>query len=186
MAGQRADAKRNYAHILGVAQEEVAAHGADASLERIARVAGVGSATVRRHFPGRRALLEAVFREQTETLCLHARDLMGRSDPRAALLDWLDALAAYIASARGLAVTLLPDGMVDQDGGSSCSTELSAAAQPLVQRAAQAGAVASGVTATDLITLIVGIVLATENCSDPAGETTRLLVLALNGISPRT
>ncbi|MEU9345259.1 helix-turn-helix domain-containing protein [Streptomyces sp. NPDC048278] len=185
MAGRRADARRNYAHILEVAQDEVATRGADASLERIARVAGVGSATVRRHFPGRRALLEAVFREQTETLCAHARELMGQSDPRAALLEWLDAFAEYVASARGLATALLPDGMADRDGGTSCSTELGTAAQPLVERAARTGAVAAGVTATDLITLIVGIVLATENCTDPAAETTRLLTLALDGISPR-
>ena len=57
---QRADARRNYARILAVAEEEVATHGAGASLEQIARAAGVGSATVRRHFPTRRALLEAV------------------------------------------------------------------------------------------------------------------------------
>ena len=57
---QRADARRNYARILAVAEAEVAEHGANASLEQIARVAGVGSATVRRHFPTRRALLDAV------------------------------------------------------------------------------------------------------------------------------
>ncbi len=51
MTGQRSDARRNYQRILAVAEAEVAAHGADASQEQIARTAGVGSATVRRHFP---------------------------------------------------------------------------------------------------------------------------------------
>ncbi|MYV55588.1 helix-turn-helix domain-containing protein, partial [Streptomyces sp. SID3212] len=86
MAVQRADARRNYERILAEAEKEVAAHGADASLEQIARTAGVGSATVRRHFPGRRALLEAVFHERIEVLCARARELADAPDARAALL----------------------------------------------------------------------------------------------------
>ncbi|MFG2937838.1 TetR/AcrR family transcriptional regulator [Streptomyces sp. NPDC048282] len=184
MAGRRADARRNYAHILAVAEKEVAAHGADASLEQIARVAGVGSATVRRHFPGRRALLEAVFSEETEVLCADARELVGHSDPRAALLEWLDALAAYVAASRGLATLLLPDGIAEHEDDGTCSPRLHAAAEPLVRRAAQAGAVAPGTTAADLVTLIVGIVLATEQHPAPATEAARLLALAVQGISP--
>lgn len=72
MSAQRADARRNYLRILAVAEEEVAAHGADASFEQIARTAGVGSATVRRHFPSRLALLETVSRERVEALRAHA------------------------------------------------------------------------------------------------------------------
>ena len=59
----RADARRNYERILAAAQQAFAAHGADASLEGIARQAGVGSATLHRHFPSRHALLDAVFHE---------------------------------------------------------------------------------------------------------------------------
>ncbi|MFE3383193.1 TetR/AcrR family transcriptional regulator, partial [Streptomyces anulatus] len=51
MTGQRSDARRNYSRILAVAEAEVARHGAAASLEQVARTAGVGSATVRRHCP---------------------------------------------------------------------------------------------------------------------------------------
>lgn len=72
---QRADARRNYARILEVAEAEVAAHGANASLEQIARTAGVGSATVRRHFPTRHALLEAVSRERIALLAARAQEL---------------------------------------------------------------------------------------------------------------
>ncbi|MFG2940330.1 TetR/AcrR family transcriptional regulator [Streptomyces sp. NPDC048282] len=185
MAGQRADARRNYAHILAVAEKEVAAHGADASLEQIARVAGVGSATVRRHFPGRRALLEAVFSDQTTALCVRAGELVEHDDPRAALLEWLDAFAAYVATSRGLATALLPGGIADHEDDGTCAPRLSAAAQPLVRRAARAGAVAPDTTAADLITLIVGIVLATEQHPAPEPETARLLALVVQGISPR-
>jgi AcrR family transcriptional regulator len=61
---KRADARRNYDRILEAAAAEVARRGADASLEEIARRAGVGSATLHRHFPSRWGLLQAVFQER--------------------------------------------------------------------------------------------------------------------------
>ncbi len=186
MTGQRADARRNYARILAVAEEEVAARGADASLENIARTAGVGSATVRRHFPSRHALLEAVFSERIEALVARATASAGAPDARAALLDWLGGLTAYASSARGLADALTLAGTDDPDHvDACCSAKLTGAADPLLQRAAQAGAVASDVTAADLITLVTGIVLATEHHPNPASEAHRLLGLTLRGVSPQ-
>ncbi|WP_327391812.1 TetR/AcrR family transcriptional regulator [Streptomyces sp. NBC_01186] len=185
MPAQRADARRNYARILAVAEEEVAAHGADASLEQIARTAGVGSATVRRHFPSRSALLEAVFRERIETLCARARELEGAEDPRAALLEWLSALTAYAACARGLAVCLTQDSLADEHDMNACSTRLDEAGTALLRRAADAGAVTPDVTISDLLTLIAGLVLATEHHPDPSTEADRLLRLTVAGISPR-
>jgi AcrR family transcriptional regulator len=179
---QRSDAQRNYARILAVAEEEVAAHGAGASLEQIARTAGVGSATVRRHFPTRRALLEAVSRIRIEALCVRAHDLTGKGDSRSALLEWLNDVVAYSVSARGLAAALAYDGPVHENG---CSAALEEAAGPLLRRAVQDGAVATGVTVADLITLIVGIVLATEHHPDPAAQADRLFRLAVAGLSPQ-
>ena len=186
MTVQRADARRNYALILAVAEEEVATHGADASLEQIARTAGVGSATVRRHFPSRRALLEAVFSSRIDALCNQAEDLAGSgSSPRAALVEWLGALATYATSARGLADALLQDGTHDAAGeGKACSDRLCVAAEPLLHRAAQAGAVTPEVTTSDLISLITGLVLATEHHPNPAAEANRLLTVLIRGISP--
>ncbi|MBU6531457.1 TetR/AcrR family transcriptional regulator [Streptomyces mayonensis] len=181
---QRADARRNYARILAVAEQEVAAHGADASLERIARVAGVGSATVRRHFPGRRALLEAVFRERIESLCARAAASADAADARAALLDWLGGLIEYAASGRGMAEALAQDRLVEPDQVSACAVKLEAAVGPLLRRAAQQGAVASDVTPADLVTLVTGIALATEHHGDPAAEGRRLLDLTVRGVSP--
>ncbi|WP_371483453.1 TetR/AcrR family transcriptional regulator [Kitasatospora sp. NBC_00315] len=185
MTAQRADARRNYARILAVAEEEVAAHGADASLEQIARTAGVGSATVRRHFPSRSALLEAVFGERIETLCAHAEELAGAADAQAALVDWLRALTTYAASARGMADALLQDGTDGPEHVNACSVRLSGSADPLLQNAAQAGAVAPDVTVADLVALVTGIVLATEHHPDPAAEAHRLLDLTVAGVSPR-
>jgi AcrR family transcriptional regulator len=180
MTAQRADAQRNYAHILAVAEREVAAHGADASLEQIARTAGVGSGTVRRHFPGKRALLEAVFRERIDDLCARASELTASPDPRAALLEWLGALTDYAASARGMATTLLHA----EEQVHACSTKITDAAGLLLHRAVAAGSVTPGTTAEDLLALVTGIVLATEHHPDAAGQANRLLTLTVAGISP--
>lgn len=183
---QRADARRNYARILAVAEEEVAAHGADASLEQIARTAGVGSATVRRHFPTRRALLEAVSRKRIEALSARAHDLTDHDNSRDALLEWLSDVVAYSASARGLAAALAYDGsQPDPVHDNTCSAALEEAGAPLLERATRDGAVTAGVTVVDLITLVVGIALATEHHPDPAAEADRLFRLTVAGLSPQ-
>lgn len=183
--GQRADARRNYSRILAVAEREVAVHGAGASLEQIARTAGVGSATVRRHFPTRRALLEAVSRERVEALRVRAEELTGRGDSRAALLEWLGDVVVYSVATRGLAAALAYDGApADPVHENSCSATLEAAAAPLLRRAVQDGTFAADVTVGDLITLIVGIVLATEHHPDPAARADRLFRMAVAGLSP--
>lgn len=182
---QRADARRNYTRILAVAEEEVAAQGAAASLEQIARTAGVGSATVRRHFPTRRVLLEAVSHKRIEALCVRAHDLTGKDDSRDALLEWLSDVVAYCVHARGLAAALAyDDAGADPVHENACSAALEEAAGPLLRRAGQDGAVAADVTVTDLITLAVGIALATEHHPDPAARADRLFRLAVAGLSP--
>lgn len=183
---QRADARRNYARILAVAEKEVAAHGAGASLEQIARTAGVGSGTVRRHFPTRRALLEAISQKRVEALCVRAHELTGAGDSRGALLEWLNDVVTYCVSARGLASALVyDDAESDSARENACSAALEVAAEPLLRRAAQDGGVATGVTVADLLTLIVGIVLATEHYPDPAAAADRLFRLAVAGLSPQ-
>ncbi|MBD0739115.1 TetR/AcrR family transcriptional regulator [Streptomyces sp. CBMA29] len=184
--GQRADARRNYTRILAVAQREVAAHGADASLEQIARTAGVGSATVRRHFPTRQALLEAVSRERIEALRVRAHELTGQGESRDALLEWLGDVLTYCVCARGLATALSYDAAgADPVHNNSCSATLEEAAGPLLLRAARDGAVAQDVTTLDLITLLVGIALATEHAPDPAARARQLFDLSVAGLSPR-
>jgi AcrR family transcriptional regulator len=179
---QRADARRNYARVLAAAEGEVATHGAGASLEQIARVAGVGSATVRRHFPTRRALLEAVSHQRVATLCARADELTRADDSRSALLDWLGDVVAYCVTARGLAEALAYDGDVHKN---SCSAALEEAADPLLRRAAQDDAVSDEITVEDLITFSVGIALATEHYPDPPAQADRLLHLAIAGLSPQ-
>ncbi|MFH8804328.1 TetR/AcrR family transcriptional regulator [Streptomyces sp. NPDC017936] len=184
MTGQRSDARRNYQRILAVAEAEVAAHGAEASQEQIARTAGVGSATVRRHFPTRRALLEAVFQERIEGLCERAHRLSATEDSRTALLEWLHAFVLYAVSARGFAHILSYEPPTEKPSPNSCGSRIEAAGTPLLQRAIRDKAVAPHVTFHDLLTLAVGIALATEHHTDPDTQADRLFRLAVEGLSP--
>jgi AcrR family transcriptional regulator len=181
----RADARRNYQRILGAAESVFAEQGADASLEEIARRAGVGSATLHRHFPSRRALLLAVFQDGIETLCEQARALTEEAEPGPALTSWLRALTAYTVSHRGLALLLLPAGVGLEPASrdDTCHAMLNAAGGQLLKQAHVAGAVCQDVSLADLLTLVNAISLATEADGNPS-TADRLLVMALNGVHP--
>ena len=189
MAGEtprRADARRNRAAIIAAAEDEVAHRGADASLEEIARRAGIGSATLHRHFPSRQALLEAVFHDRVEVLCARAQELTDSPDAGLALALWLRAVAVYGATTRGLARSLLDGGREPgPPSDSTCEAMLVDAGGELLRLAADAGAVRPQVSITDLLTLVNAISLATEGSVDAAGEAARLLDLTLEGVRPR-
>ncbi|QMU69910.1 TetR/AcrR family transcriptional regulator [Streptacidiphilus sp. P02-A3a] len=183
MTGQRSDARRNYTHILAVAEAEVAAQGAQASLEQIARIAGVGSATVRRHFPTRKALLEAVFKQRVHDLCDRARTLCGEQDSRSALVEWLRELLAYSIAARGLADVLSYQPLQDEATQDSCAPAIGAAGASLLRKAIDDRTVRADITIDDLLVLIVGIALATENYTEPAIQADRAFRLAVAGFA---
>ncbi|MFE5326766.1 TetR/AcrR family transcriptional regulator [Embleya sp. NPDC056575] len=181
MTGQRSDARRNRTHILAVAEAEVAAQGAQASLERIARIAGVGSATVRRHFPTRKALLEAVFEQRVHDLCDRAHTLSGEHDSRSALVEWLRELLAYSLAARGLADVLSYEPLGKEATPDSCGPAIGAAGAVLLRKAIDDRTVRADITIDDLLVLIVGIALATESHADPAMRADRAFRLAVAG-----
>jgi AcrR family transcriptional regulator len=171
----RADARRNYDQILAAAEAEIARSGADASLEKIARDAGVGSATLHRHFPSRQSLLEAVFHDRVEGLCARARELSTAADPGRALADWLREVAVYGATTRGLAESIL----YAAPAASDCEAMLLDAGGELLRRAQSAEAVRPDVAILDLLTMANAVSLATRSADDA----TRLLTLAIEGIS---
>jgi AcrR family transcriptional regulator len=179
MRPRRADAQRNYDQLVAAASAAFARDGADASLEEIARQAGVGSATLHRHFPSRQALLNAVFHDRVEVLCRQARELAGSAEPGPALTTWLRALGAYAASARGLASSLVPS------TGNVCHLMITEAGRELLDRARATGAVRPDVSIDDLLTLVTAISMAFEHRpGDSGSEADRLLVLAIDGIRP--
>ncbi|MEV7021208.1 helix-turn-helix domain-containing protein [Kitasatospora sp. NPDC093558] len=182
----RADARRNYDRIVAAAESLVAEHGAEASLEEIARHAGVGSATLHRHFPSRQLLLEAVFKGWVDALCAKARDLLPDPDSGAALVSWLRAVVAHAVANRGLGASLM-QGARDGDPtlGSTCHAAITSAGDELLDRARHVNAVRPDVTITQLLKLVGAIASATEEDPDGPGEADRLLDLAIDGVRAR-
>ena len=183
--GMRADARRNRDWILAAAEAAIARDGADASLEEIARQAGVGSATLHRHFPSRQSLLESVFRGRVETLCAEAGDFAAEFDPATALFTWLRAVGTHAAANRGLAPSLMRgarDGTGDPTLGTTCHTMIINAGGMLLDEAVRTHAVRSGIVITDLLKLVSAISLAAEQEPDGATQADRLIALALDGV----
>lgn len=180
MKSLRADGQRNRERIVEAAAELVGRNGAQASLEEIARRAGVGSATLHRHFPSRQSLLEAVFREGVAQLCARGAAQPGE-DPVGELAAWLEDVTVYTATHRGLAVALLagPEGLSAEE--ICCTDMLLDVLNVLVARASSAGAINAGATSEDLMMLANAIAVANED--DPL-TARRVLRLALTGVRP--
>ncbi|WP_246268467.1 TetR/AcrR family transcriptional regulator [Nonomuraea typhae] len=176
----RADARRNYDRIVAAAGALIAEHGADASLEEVARRAGVGSATLHRHFPSRQALLEAVFKDRVEALCAKAGDLLAEPDPGQALSLWLHAVGAHAVANRGLGASLMRD--ADPVLGKTCHEMITDAGEALLLRAQAIGAVRPEIAIGRLLKLVGAIALATEQDVDGPAEAGLLLAIALEGI----
>jgi AcrR family transcriptional regulator len=179
---RRADAQRNYRLIVEAAEAEVARTGANASLEKIARDAGVGSATLHRHFPSRQALLEAVFHDRVEVLCVRAGELAATAEPGAALAEWLRAVTVYGATTRGLAASMLAatrePAPPPVDPAGRCEVMLRDAGAGLLRRAQESGAVRPEVAIDDLLMLVNAVSLVTEDGAAAA----RFITLAIDGI----
>ncbi len=179
----RADARLNYDRIVAAAGALIAEHGADASLEEIARRARVGSATLHRHFPSRQVLLEAVFKDRVEALCAKARDLLAELDPGEALFTWLRAVGAHAVANRGLGASLMHGG--DPTLGNTCHAMIISAGDALLARARAVDVVRPDITITQLLKFVSAISLATEQEPDGRAEADRLLGIAIDGVRAR-
>lgn len=167
---QRADARRNYDALLVAAADVFAADGPEASLDKIARRAGVGNATLYRHFPTRRDLLVAVCVGEVEALCARGEEL-GR---------WLRAFVEHVTSQKGLAAALMTGPGADSAVIAACRAAIDETMTRLVDEAKRAGTVRPDVSAADLLALVHGIAAATEPTG--AKQADRLLTLVYEGI----
>ena len=100
----RADAERNRERVLEVAKAAFTRSGADASLDDIAKQAGVGAGTLYRHFPSREALIEAVYRSEVEKLAAAERKFAETMPPIDALRAWMLLFVDYIAAKKIIAL----------------------------------------------------------------------------------
>jgi AcrR family transcriptional regulator len=150
----RADAQKNYLHLLAVARAAIAEQGADASLRDIARRAGVGLATLYRHFPTREALLDALLRTTLDELTQLAADLEASASPDEALSAWLREAVAFVRSYGGV-VDMMAAALEDDSSAlhASCAN-LRVAGGRLLQRAQSAGLARDDLDGIDLFALI--------------------------------
>jgi AcrR family transcriptional regulator len=183
-AGLRADARRNYERLVAEARVCFAAHGTDASLEDVARRAGVGIGTLYRHFPNRQSLMSAVFEDAVGELIARARELRDAPQPCVALVSWLREMVAHASEYRGLARALMAVTYDDTSALARCSGPIREAGGALLRRAQDAGDVRGDVEIGDLLQLTHAIALAAEgNPGDPE-LADRLLTLTLRGLKP--
>ncbi|MGA7624455.1 MAG: TetR/AcrR family transcriptional regulator [Candidatus Acidiferrales bacterium] len=153
----RTDAQRNRERILEVAKEAFTRSGANASLDDIAKQAGVGPGTLYRHFPTREELLKAVYRAELEKLAAAEQKFAQTMPPVVALRAWLllfvDAIAAKQLIAPALN-TLLGD---PKKVFEASYAKMHQAIRALVKRAVESGEIRSDLDPTDLLWALVGV-----------------------------
>jgi len=153
----RADAERNRNRVLEAAKEAFTRSGADASLDDIAKQAGVGAGTLYRHFPSRDQLLEAVYRTEVEKLAAAEQKFAETMPPIEALRAWMFLFVDYIATKKIIAAAL--NTLV---GGQSKVFEASHAQiwdaiRALVKRAIKSGDIRKDLDPIDLLRALIGV-----------------------------
>ena len=182
---QRVDAQQNRARILVVAKEAFARAGANASLDDIAKQAGVGPGTLYRHFPSRENLLKAVYQAAAQKLAAAAEDFAGTLPPLDALRAWMLLFVDYLADKQIIAPAL--HALVDDPRKvyEASSGQVWEAARSLVKRAIKSGDIRADLDAVDLLRALVGV--ATVGASADWQQSARRLVdILLLGSRPVT
>jgi len=170
----RKDAARNYDALLAAAREAFAEHGAEASLEDIARRAGVGIGTLYRNFPTRRHLFESVYADEVNTLVRVAQELADQ-EPWEALTAWLDRFAGYMVTKRAVREALNDESEIF----AACRDSMYAAGGPLFARAQEAGEARRDMDFVELLRMVAGI---TATAFDDDAQRDRVLSIALDGV----
>ncbi|MFF0044258.1 TetR/AcrR family transcriptional regulator [Streptomyces mirabilis] len=180
----RADAARNREQLLEVATRLLASPDAETSMRAIAREAGVGIATLYRHFPTRESLVEAVYRDQVTRLTSGARDLLADVAPAVAMRRWMDLFGNWIATKNGMLdtlPTLIESGAV---GHAQTRDELLNAISTILDAGRTAGDLRPDVTAEEVAACLIGIFTVAHQ-SGHAVTTDRLLDILLDGLRPQ-
>jgi AcrR family transcriptional regulator len=181
----RRDAERNRQRILLAAAEVLAERGLDATLDDVARQAGVGVGTVYRRFPGKEALIAALFEEQLTALVTMGERALAEPDPWAGLVGYLTGAAEHLTADRGLRQVL----MFSASGGEHARrarARLEPIVTELIGRAQRAGVVRADLRPTD-IPFTVLMLAAAADYARPARPATwrRYLALLLDSLPPQ-
>jgi len=153
----RADARKNYGHILSIARDVVAEHGIDASMRDIARKSEVGLATLLRHFPTREALFEALLCTNLDALTQKENELETSKSPGEALMSWFREWMKFSQSHKGV-VALMAAAHSNPDSAlyASCAAVHSASAR-LLSRAQAEGTARADMNGDDLFALMTAL-----------------------------
>lgn len=177
----RADAARNRDQLLAVATRVFASADAEPSMRAIAREAGVGIATLYRHFPTRESLVDAVYQDQVARLTTGARDLLDKLPPAAALRRWTDLFGEWIATKNGMLDTLLAMVESGEIAHAQTRTELLTAITTILDAGRVAGDLRSDVSAEDIAASLIGI-FTVAPLPEQKAKAGRLLDLLLDGL----
>lgn len=153
----RADAVRNRERVLEAAKVVFNAGGPEASLEAVAKRAGVGIGTLYRHFPTREDLFEAVYRREVEQLSELAEQLKNAKDPVDALRRWLRSNVEFVATKKGMSAALALTFQSSSELAAFSMDRLTRAIGSLLDRAVAAGQMRGDVGPEDLLRALVGM-----------------------------
>jgi AcrR family transcriptional regulator len=180
----RADARRNRDALLATARQVFDAGDYDLRFDDFARLAGVGTGTLYRHFPTREALAVAVYREEILGLTDRARSLLATLAPDEALATFLRELVDYVAVHRGLARTLATVITTDSAAVAEHGSMLERSVTDLVAAAVADGSVRDDVGAGAVMMAVHGITAALDR-PDWRAEADDVITLVLDGLRTR-
>ncbi len=175
----RADARRNYERLVDAARKVFADQGGGASMEAIAKQAGVGVGTLYRHFPKRIDIVEAVFRDDVDVLVGSAGRGLADLDPWAALEAWLRAYIDYARTKRTFLNELHEAFEKNPDLKVASRERISQACNLVLDRAQKAGVARTDIDGADLMQLISAMCISATLTRDQAD---RLLPMILDGL----
>ena len=171
----RADAARNFDAILEAGRELFSEFGTDVFLADVAARAGVGIATLYRHFPTREDLAEAVYVAEVDALCTYGDELAQTREPGLALEQWIRRFVTYMATKRALLTAL------DRDSGAflACKAALYESGGPLLVSAQVAGVARDDVDIDDVMRFVIGVTSAPFGSDE---QRDRILQLAVDAV----
>jgi AcrR family transcriptional regulator len=181
---KRSDARRNEEALLAAAAATFVASGVDVPVRDIAARAGVGVATIYRHFPTRADLIAAVYRHQVEACAVAGPTLLNdSSSPLAALTDWIDLFIDFLITKRGLASALQSDSGAFESLHAYFLDRLVPVCAELLDAAAAAGEIVPDVDAYGLMRGIGNLCIGAD--TDRDYDPRRMVQLVIAGLRPR-
>jgi AcrR family transcriptional regulator len=177
----RADARRNIDALLEAAEEQFVSHGVDVSVRAIAARAGVGTATLYRHFPLRSDLITAVFHREVDACAARAPKLAATHGPDEALELWIQHYATFVATKRGLAAALYFGDPAFMGLPAYFEEQLAPVLQVLLNAAADVGAIRGGVDPLDLLSAVAKLCIPPLGTQDTA-RAHRMIAMLIDGM----